>query len=176
MATVSQVRRETRRATPLSAGKTAHAPELRSPRQDSAQSRGREGWQMVAPTMTWVTLPHYTHMLQQSVRRDKFYNIIFSRRCGHLALDMVIIMITIFYKIDMAQANNSTPDFNVPGANPQAPALQAGNGAAVGNIPNQANWAAMNWPNTQWRRRGRLVRTPAGIWQKNHRDGRLYSV
>ena len=36
MATVSQVRRETRRATPLSAGKTAHAPELRSPRQDSA--------------------------------------------------------------------------------------------------------------------------------------------
>ena len=76
----------------------------------------------------------------------------------------------------MAQANNNIPDSNVPGANPQAPALQADNGATVGNVPNQANWAAMNWPNTQWRRRGRLVRTPAGVWQKNHRDGRLYSV
>ena len=47
-------------------------PELRSPIQDSAQSRGEEGWQMVAPTMTWVTLPHYTHMRQQSVGRHKF--------------------------------------------------------------------------------------------------------
>ena len=76
----------------------------------------------------------------------------------------------------MAQANNILPDINVPGANPQVQPLQAANAAAVGNIPNQANWAAMNWPNTQWRRRGRLVRTPAGLWQRNLRDGRLYSV
>ena len=69
----------------------------------------------------------------------------------------------------MAEANMNMPDLNVPGAAPQA--LQAANGAAVVGIPNQANWAAMNQPN--WRRTGRLTRTPGGFWT---RVGRLYSV
>ena len=76
----------------------------------------------------------------------------------------------------MALANNVLLDNNVLGANPQAPALQGANAAAVGNIPNQANWAAMNWPNTTWRRKGRLIRSPNGDWQRNLRDGRLYTV
>ena len=79
-------------------------------------------------------------------------------------------------RLDMAQANNILPDNIVHGANPQAQAQQAANAAAVAGIPNQANWAAMNRPERPWRRTGRLVRTPGGLWQGNHRDGRLYSV
>ena len=81
----------------------------------------------------------------------------------------------MFYEIDMANANTSM-DINVPGADPPILALENTNGATVGNIPNQANWAAMNRPETTWRRKGRLLRNPNGDWQKNLRDGRLFSV
>ena len=42
-------------------------------------------------------------------------------------------------------------------------------------VPNQANWASRNKPRN-WRRSGRLIRTPSGKWSDNNRDGRLYSV
>ena len=63
-------------------------------------------------------------------------------------------------------ADNENPGVNI--------AMMAGPMmAGVNMIPNQANWAAMNVPNTVWRRSGRLIRTPSGRWR---RDGRLYTV
>ena len=79
----------------------------------------------------------------------------------------------------MAQANNN-PNMGLPAPNNGQAQVGFGvnaNGAnMVGNIPNQANWAARNRPTTEWRRPGRLYRDVHGNWQKNLRGGRLRRV
>ena len=79
----------------------------------------------------------------------------------------------------MAAANNNLPMVGVNNG-PHGPA-QVGlgvnaNGANMVGIPNQANWAARNRPNTEWRRPGRLYRDVHGNWQANLRTGRLGRV
>ena len=79
----------------------------------------------------------------------------------------------------MAQAAANNPNIGLLAQNNGQAQVGLGVNAnranMVGNIPNQANWAARNRP-TEWRRPGRLYRDVHGHWQKNLRTGRLGRV
>ena len=73
--------------------------------------------------------------------------------------------------IDMADIENTGPGGVEVFGEPEPRPVEAGL-----MVPNQANWANRNKPSKDWRRSGRLIRTPSGVWFKNNRDGRLYSI